>query len=119
MVLQSWIINCLKMYKISLEIINFIEKAMKKWRVELTAEGKSLAETNIQRGIFQGDAQSPQLFVIAMMPLNHILRKCTARYKLSRSQEKINHLMYMDDIKLFAKNEKELKTLIHTVKIYS
>ena len=54
-----------------------------------------------------------------MMPLNHILRKCTAGYKLIRSQEKINHLMYMDDIKLFAKNEKELETLIHTVIIYS
>ena len=27
--------------------------------------------------------------------------------------------MYMDDIKLFAKNEKELESLIHTVRIYS
>ena len=27
--------------------------------------------------------------------------------------------MYMDDIKLFAKNEKELETLIHAVGIYS
>ena len=54
-----------------------------------------------------------------MMPLNHILRKCTAGYKLSRSQEKVNHLMYMDDIKLCAKNEKELELLIHTVRIYS
>ena len=27
--------------------------------------------------------------------------------------------MYMDDIKLFAKNKKELETLIHTVRIYS
>ena len=54
-----------------------------------------------------------------MIPLNHILRKCTAGYKLSRSQENINHLMYMDDIKLFEKNEKELETLIHTVRIYS
>ena len=27
--------------------------------------------------------------------------------------------MYMDDIKLFAKNEKELETLIHTPRIYS
>ena len=52
------------------------------------------------------------------MPLNHLLRKCTAGYKLSRSQEKINRLMYMDDIELSAKNEKELKTLIHTVRIY-
>ena len=54
-----------------------------------------------------------------MIPLSHILRKCAAGYKLSGLQEKINHLMYMDDIKLFAKNEKELESLLHTVKIYS
>ena len=53
------------------------------------------------------------------MPPHHIFRECTAGYKLSRSQEKINHLMYMDDIKLFAKNEKELETLIHTIRTYS
>ena len=87
--------------------------------MELTAGGRSLAETKIQRGIFQGDALSPLLFIIAMIPLNHILRKCIAGYKLSRSEEKINHLMYMDYIKLFAKNEKELETLIHAVRIYS
>ena len=78
-------------------------KTLKNWRVELTAGGKS---SKIQRGIFQGDALSPLLFIIAMMPLNHILRKGTAGYKLSRSQEKINHLMYIENIKLFAKNEK-------------
>ena len=27
--------------------------------------------------------------------------------------------MYMDDFKLFAKNEKELETLIHAVRIYN
>ena len=119
MVPQSWILHCLKMYKISHEVINFIEQTMQTWRVELTAGGRSIAETKIQRGIFQGDALSPLLFIIAMMALNHIFRKCAAGYKLSRSQEKIYHLMYMDDIKLFAKNEKELETLIHAVRIYS
>ena len=54
-----------------------------------------------------------------MMPLNHILRKCTAGYKHSKSQERINHLMYKDDIKLFAQNEKEWETLIQTFRIYS
>ena len=48
-----------------------------------------------------------------------ILRKCAAGYKLSSSQEKINHLMNTDDIELFAKNEKELETLIRAVRIYS
>ena len=107
------------MYKISHEVINFINKTMKTWKVELTAGGRNLAEAKIQRGIFQGDALSPLLFIIFMMPLNHILRRCTARYKFSRSQEKINHLMHLDDIKLFAKNENELETLIHAVRIYS
>ena len=86
--------------------------------MELTAGGRSLTEAKIKRGIFQRDALSPLLFIIAMMPLDLILRKCTAAYKLSRSQEKINHLMYIDDVKLFTKNEKELETLIHAVRIY-
>ena len=38
---HSWIINSLKMYKISHEVINFIDKTMKTWRVELTAIGRS------------------------------------------------------------------------------
>ena len=92
MVPHCWIINSLKMYKISDAVINFTNITMKIGRVELTAGGRRLTEAKIQRGIFQGDALSPLLFIIAMMPLNHILRKCTAGYKLSRSQEKFNHL---------------------------
>ena len=47
------------MYKISDEVLNFIKKTMKTCRVELAAGGRSLTETNIQRGIFQGKALSP------------------------------------------------------------
>ena len=78
---------------------------MKTWRVDLTEGGRSIAETKIQRGIFQGDALSPLLFIIAMMPLNHILSKCAPVYTLSRSQGKIKNLMYMDNIKLLAQKE--------------
>ena len=91
------------MYKISDEVINFKGKTMKTWRVEWTAGGKSFSETKIQRGIFQEDALSPLIFIIAMMPLNHSLRKCTAGYKLTKLLEKINH-----KIKVFAKNEKRI-----------
>ena len=50
---------------------------MKTLRVELTVGEKSLLETNIQRSILQGDALSPLLFIIAMLQLNHKVRKCT------------------------------------------
>ena len=32
---------------------------------------------------------------------------------------KINHLLFMDDLKLFGKNEKELESLVQTVRIFS
>ena len=47
------------------------------------------------------------------------LRKCTGGKKFTKSQEKVYHLMYMDDFKLFAKRGKELETLIQTIRIYS
>ena len=75
---------------------------MKTWKVELAAGGRSLAETKVQSGIFQGDAVSPLLYIIAMRPLNHMLRKCAAGYKLWKSLEKINHFLHIDNIRLFA-----------------
>ena len=89
------------MYKISLNDINLIEKNKKTGSVEFTAGGRSLADAKFQRGIFQGYSVWNLLFIIVMMPLNHILRKWTAGYKLSWSQQKINHLMYMNDIEVF------------------
>ena len=83
------------MYKISDEVINFSEQTKKIWRVELTTGGRNFAKTNVQRGIFQGNTLSSLLFIIAIMPLNHILRKCTAGFKRSKMQEKINPPMYI------------------------
>ena len=71
MVPQRWIIDCRKMYKISDEVIKFIENSIENWR------GKRFNEVKIQRGNFQRNALSPLLFVIVMMPLNHLGRKCT------------------------------------------
>ena len=92
------------MYKKCDEVIKFILEAMESWKVDLIAGGRTLAEMRIQRGIIQGDALSPLSFIIAIMPLKHILRKWTESYKFSKSQEKINNFMYLDYIKLFAKN---------------
>ena len=107
------------MYKISDDVIKFIENTMKYWTVDLPVRGKTLAKVKIQREIFQGDALLPLIFVIVMMSLNHILRKCTGGYRLHNPQEKIDHLMDMDNIKQFAENEKEFKTLIQVVRIYN
>ena len=48
MVPQNWIINYLKMYKISNEVINFIEKTMKTWNVVLAARETKLPAAKVQ-----------------------------------------------------------------------
>ena len=93
MALQSWMIDCLKMYKIS-ELIKFTDKTMEIWTVELTAGGKCLAEVKILRAI------TTTIF-IAMIPLNHIFRKYTGGYKLTKSPEKSCILLYMCNILTF------------------
>ena len=103
---QSWIIDFSKMWKVFDVIIKFIEQKMENWGVELTAGEKRLLVVKIQCGIFQGDMLSPLLFVIRMMSLNSIIRKCTCRYKLTKSQEKINHLMTSNCLAKMKKNWK-------------
>ena len=54
-ILQTWTIECLKIFKISEEVKNFITRTMKIWKVELEAGEEILGEVKIQREIFQGD----------------------------------------------------------------
>ena len=91
---------------------------MVNWQTALTSCGESLAKVNIRRGIFQGDSSSPLLFVICMIPLTDVLHKAKARYTLGGG-EKNNHLLFMDDLKLYGKSENEIKGLVSTVEAFS
>ena len=48
-----------------------------------------------------------------------ILRKTKAAYEFSESKEKINHLLFMDDLKLYSRSEKGLDSLLQTVRVFS
>ena len=47
-----------------------------------------------------------------MMPLSYIIRKRIGGYRFTKSQEKIKHLKYMDNIKLFAKKWKRTEKFL-------
>ena len=81
----------------------------------LCAGNSELGEVAIKRGIFQGDSLSPLVFVSALIPVSLILRNAKAAYKFSGSKVKINHLSFMDDLKLYSRNEKELDSLVQYV----
>ena len=59
------------------------------------------------------------LFVTLMIPLSMILREMEFGYQQEKHSIKINHLLFMDDLKLYEKNERELSSLINIVHIFS
>ena len=88
---------------------------MKDWKTMLMANGEVLGEVEIRRGIFQGDSLSPLLFVVAMIPLTMLLRRETMGYKFGLDGKKINHLLFMDDLKLYGSSEEEVGKLCGVV----
>ena len=118
MVLHSWIKECLELFGVADNIRTLLVNSMEKWRVMLCAENSELGVVDIKRDIFQGDSLSPLVFVLALIPLSLILRKAKAAYEFSGSKEKINHLLFMDDLKLYSRNEKGLHSLLQKMRVF-
>ena len=116
---HSWIIDCLETVGINEKIGRLLAESMKSWRVELISGEENLGEVNIRRGIFQGDSLLPLLFVVCLLPLTHILRDAAPGYHFASNGQKVNHLLFMDDLELYASNEKSLGSLIQTVRVFS
>ena len=58
------------------------------------------------------------LFCIALNLLSALLGKSTYEYRF-QSGTTINHLLYMGNIKLYAKNEQDIYSLIHLTRVFS
>ncbi|TWW59899.1 hypothetical protein D4764_06G0014290 [Takifugu flavidus] len=115
---HTWILECLKLYNINRTLREFIQNSMKLWNTTLEANSKPIARVSIRCGIYQGDALSPLLFCIGLNPLSQIITKSGYGYQF-RSGTTVSHLLYMDDIKLYAENERDIDSLIHLTRIYS
>ena len=70
-----------------------------------------LGTVDIKRGIFQGASLSPLLFMMIMIPLSQQLKAANKGYKLKKTDRRISHLLFMDDLKLYARYRSELEKL--------
>lgn len=119
MVPHSWIVEMLNLTKVAENVKTLLIGSMDNWKTMLTSNGERLGEVGIKRGIFQGDSLSPLLFILAMMPLTLLLRRERMGYKFGSEKRNVNHLLFMDDLKLYGKNEEELERLVEVVKTFS
>ena len=84
---------------------------MQNWRTTLFSGKNRLGKVNVRRGIFQGDSLSPLLFVIALIPVTIILRTLKQGYSFGKGKEKLSHLLFMNDLKLYGSNDNEIDSL--------
>ena len=82
------------------------------------AGNSELREVDIKRGIFQGDSLTPLVFVLGLIQLSLILRKAKVAYEFFGRKEKINYLLFMDDLKLHSRIEKGLDSWIQTIRVF-
>ena len=109
----------LDLFGVAENIKSLSVNSMEKWKVMLCSGNSELGKFEIKRGIFQGDSLSPLVFVLAMIQLSLILRKAMGAYEFSERKEEINHLLFMDDLKLYCQSEKGLDSLLQTVRVFS
>ena len=94
------------MFCIVNNVQDFLNNSMKSWKLELNGSGEKLGEVDIRRGIFQGDSLSPLLLILCIVPLTRLLRRAKPGYKLGNKGFKLNHVLFMDNLKLFSKSKK-------------
>ena len=79
-----------------------------------TNETISTDTISFKCGIFQGDSLSPLLFCLTLNPITNLLKRNDVGYKIEKT--KIHSLLYIDDLKVYARNDEEMekcRALIH------
>ena len=102
----DWIIKILKIHKFDLIITKFLRKTMNKWKTLLhlnhwNGQIKTY-HFSINTAVFQDDSPSGLLFTLSLLSVSWLLNTSNIGYRINRQGHFISHLLFMDDLKLFA-----------------
>lgn len=97
---------------------------MKSWQTTLNVKIKNGVITSepikIARGIFQGDSLSMLWFCLALNPLSSMLNGTGYGYNITgKHSYTLTHLLYVDDLKLYANTKHKLNYLLKTTERYT
>ena len=119
---HDWIIEILKIHKFDPITTKFLRKTMNKWITLHLNHRDGQIKTDhfsINTGIFQGDSPSGLLFILSLLPLSWLLNTSNIGCRINRQGHIISHLLFMDDLKLFAANDNQLASMIRIVNKFS
>ena len=119
-VLHLWLIKSLQLAKVPPILINAIEKLTRTWATnaynKTDKENVESGRIDYKRGILQGDTLSVILFILQVNPASFLLEDVEG-YQLGNEEIKqnLNHLFFVDDLKLYATNIDTGKLLLDII----
>ena len=119
MVTQSWILKTLDLVGTARNIIEILKRSMQSQRTFLFSGKNKQGKVNIRRSIFQGNFLSPLLFEVALISVTVILKRLKQECSFGKRKERLNHLLFMNNLKLYGSNDNEIESLVKVVKIMS
>ena len=120
---HDWLIKALYLAKIPLETVIAIEALTKTWTTQtgLLAKNTTIEADSIdyQRGILQSDGLSVILFALSINPVSFLPRKMEG-YELGETIKLIiNHLLFVDDLKLYSRTLDQMKKLLDIITTFT
>ena len=94
-----------------------ITESSKNWDTNLTVRVDYLENVKMKRGIYEGDTLSFLWFFNGLTLLCLVLVDVKAEYNLRKRKGPVNHLLFVDHLKLYAliEHEKIRNTAVNTV----
>ncbi|GJQ79251.1 hypothetical protein Trydic_g5495 [Trypoxylus dichotomus] len=118
------ILLVLQHLKVHSGILAVVRELIARCRTTVAVGGRRTEERtqliSYKRGIFQGDSLSPPLFCLVLLPLSLALRGGCGYMagKPNNCKHKVTHLLYMDDLKIYAKNQHDLQKMLNVTQEY-
>ena len=109
---HGWLSEMFTLHRFPIWFAKVMEKLANSWNTRIvaqTTQGKEISpKIRFKKGLPQGDALFPILFILCLNPIAWKVR-ATEGYRLSKPiSTNITHLLYIDDMKLFATSENNM-----------
>ena len=117
---HKWLALTLQLHNIPTKITNFITNTMKKWsitlEVKINEKKERIGPIQLKQGILQGDSFCVRLFTLCQNPIAWWLRSIEGYTYSHNKQEKLTHLLYVDDLKTYHKSAQKALLITNTAK---
>lgn len=115
---HNWLIEMMEVHRVPAWIGKVIKHLSASWNTKIVATTNQGSETSttirFHKGLPQGNALCPRLFPLCLNPVAWILN-ATEGYRLSKPlSTRITHLLYVDDMKVFAASETKLNQVLRS-----